>query len=107
MAISEKKMKEFFRSALDKMFMEVGFSEFDEEFAKQDEWYLKREWSEDQERQYRNWFYNECRTKLRMRKKQAELETSYFLLMWSWKTKYIDQQEKTLDHEEHQINENV
>lgn len=99
---SEKKTNQFFRNALDKMFKEVGFDGFDEEFTKQDNWYQLREWSEEQERQYRNWFMNECQKQLRMNKKAAELETGYFLLMWGWKTKYIAE-EKNASHEKHKI----
>jgi hypothetical protein len=69
------------------MFQEVGFNGFDEEFTKQENWYALREWTVEQQDQYRNWFISECRKKLRMRKSQAEREFGFFLLSWGWKTK--------------------
>jgi hypothetical protein len=88
---SEKRMKKFFRDALDKMFITVGFDGFDEDFVKNENWYLQREWTEEQEREYRDWLLGECKRVLRLTKKQAELEVAYFLLMWGWKTKYIEE----------------
>lgn len=104
--ISNKKIKDFFKIALNKMFCEVGFDKFDEEFVKQENWYLLHEWTEQQEKDYRQWFIKECRDSLKMSKKTAELEAGYFLLMWGWKTKYIEE-EKILNHEEHKIDEDV
>jgi hypothetical protein len=102
---SDKKIKQFFRTALDRMFSIVGFDGFDEEFVKSDNWYLQREWTEEQEREYRNWLFEECRRVLKLTKKQAELEVGYFLLMWGWKTKYIE--ESTPNHEEHKVPEGI
>jgi hypothetical protein len=85
--IGKKRLNEFFKEALDKMFSEVGFDGFDEGFTKQENWFQMREWTEEREMEFRNWFYDECRTKLKMSKRAAQLETGYFLLMWGWKTK--------------------
>lgn len=78
--------EKLFNTAMDRMFMAVGFDGFDENFVKQDHWYTKKTWTIEQESEYRQWLINECRTKLRMRKKAAELEAGYFLLMWGWST---------------------
>lgn len=75
-----------FDAAMDQMFKEVGFKGFDREFVKQDEWYTKRTWTENQERAFKDWLVNECRTKMKWSKKIAETEAAYFLLMWGWST---------------------
>jgi hypothetical protein len=82
----QNKIDKFMSSALDKMFQSVGFDGFDEEFAKQDNWYLLREWTNEQQSEYKDWFISECSKKLRMRKSQAEREFGFFLLSWGWKT---------------------
>jgi hypothetical protein len=84
---TQKKIDEFMDHALDKMFEMVGFEGFDEDFTKQSDWYTKKEWSIDEQNEFRNWLITECRDKLRMRKKQAEVEAGFFLLSWGWKTK--------------------
>jgi len=90
MATSKKKTTEFMTDALDRMFRAVGFDGFDQEFAKQDQWYLMREWTKDQEDEYRDWFINECRKRLKMTERQAVFEAGYFMLNWAWKTKNSD-----------------
>ena len=87
---SQEKIDEFMDHALDMMFKAVGFDCFDEEFTKQPDWYTKREWSKEQQDEFRDWLISECRTKLRMRKKQAEVEAGFFLLSWGWKTKTLE-----------------
>lgn len=93
------KYDRFMLSALDKMFAAVGFEKFDREFTNQSEWYTKREWTEEEEREYREWFVNECRSKLRMNKKAANTEAGYFLLQFGWKTKYIGEDKKIIKNE--------
>jgi len=83
----QNKIDRFIDAALDKMFQAVGFEGFDEEFVKQDNWYMLREWTSEQQDEYRSWFISECRKKLRMRKGQAEREFGFFLLSWGWKIK--------------------
>jgi len=83
---SQEKIDEFMDHALDMMFNVVGFNGFDEEFIKQPDWYTMKEWSKEQQDEFRNWLISELRTKLRMRKKQAEIEAGFFLLSWGWKT---------------------
>jgi hypothetical protein len=87
---SQEKIDKFMDHALDVMFKAVGFDGFDEEFTKQPDWYIKREWSKEQQDEFRDWLIAECRTKLRMRKKQAEVEAGFFLLSWGWKTKTLE-----------------
>jgi len=87
MYTSKKKIKEFLNEALDRMFKEVGFDGFDQEFANQDHWYLKKEWTKQQEDSYRDWFIEQCRKRLKFSEKQAIHEAGYFMLNWAWKTK--------------------
>lgn len=86
MGARDKKLEEFLQHAMDRMFRMVGFDGFDEEFTKAENWYTKRSWSEEEEREFRNWFIDGCRKELKLTKKSAEFEASYFLLMWGWST---------------------
>lgn len=105
---SKNSIQRIISSALDRMFTIVGFDGFDPEFAKRDNWYLQRSWTEEQENEFKAWLINECRTKLRMRKKAAEFEASVFILSWGWKiepsSRYID---KNSNNEKHQVNASI
>ena len=84
--IRTDKTREFFDSAMDRMFRTVGFEGFDKEFVKQDLWYTKKAWSETQEAEFKKWMIDEGRSKMKWSKKTAEYEVAYFLLMWGWST---------------------
>lgn len=83
---SNVKTVKFFDEAMDRMFKVVGFKSFDKEFVKQDLWYTKKSWTEQEERNFKKWMVNECRSRMKWSKKTAELEVAYFLLMWGWST---------------------
>lgn len=79
------KYDKFILEALDKMFISVGFDGFDEDFVKQEKWYLLRTWTKEKEDEYKDWFINAYRTKFRKSRAAAEFEARYFLFMWGWK----------------------
>jgi hypothetical protein len=79
------KFDNFLKKALNKMFTCVGFEKFDEEFTKQEEWYLKKSWTQEQSEAFKKWFIQECVADLNCTKKMAEREFSWFDLKWGWK----------------------
>lgn len=84
--MKSQKTDDFLKGALNKMFQMVGFEGFDAEFVKQDNWFSKRTWSEQDRETFRNWFLAEAKTKMKWGKNSAEKEYSYFDLMWGWST---------------------
>lgn len=86
MSAEEAKLKTFFYEALDEMFKRVGFEKYDQEFTKSTTWYSERCWTKEAEQEYKNWFVDHARKKLRWSKRTAENEYSYFNLMYGWRT---------------------
>jgi len=80
------KFDKFLKNALNQMFTAVGFSEFDEEFVKQENWFSKKTWTEEQSKEFKKWFVSECRKELKFTKTMAEKEHAWFDLKWGWKT---------------------
>ena len=79
------KFDKFVTKALDKMFQYVGFEKLDEEFVKQDDWYQKKTWTQEQADRFKQWFIQECRKDLNCTKTMAEKEHAWFDLRWGWK----------------------
>jgi hypothetical protein len=79
------KAKDFFKKALAEMFKVVGFAGFDEEFTMQEGWYSKREWTAQQRDEFRKWFVVNAKKDLRWGKNKADMEFSFFDLMWGWR----------------------
>jgi hypothetical protein len=77
----------FLEKAIDKMFKAVGFEHFDKEFTKQEKWYTLRQWTSQEENEFKNWFISTAQKELRWSKKTSEKEFSYFNLMYGWATK--------------------
>lgn len=69
------------------MYKAVGLSGFDEQFAKQEQWYSKRTWTTRQREEFRKWFVVNARKDLRWPKYVAEREFALFDLMWGWREK--------------------
>jgi hypothetical protein len=80
------KFDKFLKKALNKMFIDVGFKQFDEEFASQENWYTKKTWTTEQESQFKKWFIAEAKKDLKFNTKMAEKEHAWFNLKWGWKT---------------------
>lgn len=79
------KFNNFITKALDKMFQCVGFEKLDEEFIKQDNWFQKKTWTQEQSNEFKQWFIQECKKDLKCTKNMAEKEHNWFDLMWGWK----------------------
>lgn len=82
-----KKYNLFLKKAFTKMFQMVGFVDFDEEFTKQENWYQQKEWTEQQSKQFKEWFITEAKKDLKFSKQMIEQEYSWFDLKWGWKVK--------------------
>lgn len=79
------KYHNFLKKALNEMFVNVGFDQYDENFVKQEEWYSKKTWTNEQSNAFKTWFIKQVRKELRFTKKVAEREYAMFDLMWGWK----------------------
>jgi hypothetical protein len=79
------KFDKFLKKALDKMFTFVGFDQFDEEFAKQEDWYSKKTWTQEQSQEFKKWFIAEGKKDLKFSKQMMEKEHSWFDLKWGWR----------------------
>ncbi len=89
------KTEAFFKKALDAMFKAVGFDGFDPDFARQENWYAKREWSRQQREDFRKWFVASARRDMKWSIRTAEQEFSLFDLMWGWKDAEVRTMPKT------------
>ena len=81
----KNKNEEFVKKALNKMFTYVGFDGLDEEFTKQDQWYNKKTWTQEQSNEFKKWFINEFKKDLKFKKNMAERDHAWFDVMWGWK----------------------
>jgi hypothetical protein len=75
------------------MFRRVGISvgSFDEIFAwakeKGDEWYYKREWTAEEESDFKDWMFGFLKKKTRWSNHTIDKEIAMFMLNYGWKTK--------------------
>jgi len=81
------KYAKVFDMCIKEMFLRVGEKTSPEEFAKQDEWYKKHCWTQEEENSFRQWMLALLRKKLRMNKKRAETEVAMFILNYGWTNK--------------------
>lgn len=82
-----KNYDKFLRKALDKMFQMVGFEKFDGDFADQENWYFKKDWTKVQSNEFKDWFITTGKKDLKFTKPMMEREHAWFDLMWGWKEK--------------------
>ncbi len=89
------------KKVLSEMFRVVGAeNEFDEDFLKQEKWYLKHSWTQSQENSFQDWL----RKYLRKREpwkhfsdKKLNSEIGYFMLNYGWRTgEEVDNGDKDL-----------
>lgn len=83
---TSKNTDKFLEKAMNKMFQAVGMKGWDKEFTNQKNWFCLKTWTLDQSQEYKKWFLIEIKKDLKITKKQAEKEWSWFYLMWGWKT---------------------
>ena len=83
------KIDKFIEKALLKMFKAVGAEkEFSLDYCKKENWFTQYTWKADQVEKYKTWFLKNAMKDLRLTKKGAEREWSYFFLQWGWKQEY-------------------
>jgi len=75
----------FLDKPFNKLFQAVGFTEWDKEFTKRNDWYLHKTWTVEQSNEYKKWFLTEIKKDLKLKKQQAQKEWEWFNLMWGWK----------------------
>lgn len=80
-----KSYDKFLKKALDKMFQMVGFEHFDGSFVEQENWYSKKNWTQEQSNQFKTWFVNQGKKDLKFTKQMMEKEYDWFNLKWGWK----------------------
>lgn len=89
--------KEVLNEVMTKMFSYVEAT-YTEGICKEPEWYLKHEWAEEQEKDFRDWLVNEYKTNPEkysslynslFKKGSDRIETSvgWFIMNYGWKTK--------------------
>ncbi len=83
--MNSTKTNKFLTKALNKMFSVVGMKGWDKDFTKQENWFSLKTWTTKQRDQYKKWFMSEIKKDLKLNKKLAEKEWSWFYLMWGWK----------------------
>ena len=72
---------------LKEMFLIVGETYPNKDLTSDHRWYMLRSWTVEQENNFRDWMISFLRKSWRISKRQAIIETSYFLLMYGWTTK--------------------
>ena len=82
----QNKYDKFFNKVLNKMFSMVGLQPKEkEEFVKQEDWFLKKEFNKKQCEQFKYFFIKEIKKDLKLNSKQAENEYHWFNLGYGWK----------------------
>ena len=72
---------------LREMFRRVGedYDVWVDTICKEDnEWYMRKSWTEEQEAEFRKWVVAFLREQLRLPKYRAEREMQWFCLQWAW-----------------------
>lgn len=83
----QEKIKKFYDDAFEEMFKRVGFETFDESFINVPFWYTKKEWSDDEEESFKQWFIAEYRKRFRKSRRYATDECRWFVFNYGWKRK--------------------
>lgn len=86
MTTTSEKRSKIFDECMAEMFKRVGEKYPNKELTDQAEWYLKRTWTEEEEKDFKVWMINHLKRTLRFNKKSAEWETGMFMLNYGWKT---------------------
>lgn len=83
------KQATFLKKALDELFKRVGFDGYDQKLVDKypNNWYVQREWTEEQEESYKQWFVEQHQKTFRSTKKYARSEASWFLFAYGWRYK--------------------
>ena len=79
---------ELFEACLLEMFRRVGLDYTIEEvleYAKQDEWYTLKTWTQEEDEDFQGWMYKFLGKKTRWTAKQRKREVGMFMLCYGWK----------------------
>ena len=80
------KVEKLFEQALKEMFRRVGLQYPNEEFTKDSQWYTKRTWTKEEEKEFCSWLAEKVKkTWPYMTKKKVGAEVAMFNLCYGWK----------------------
>jgi len=85
-----KKFDKEFRKIFVEMFKRVDLK-FNEKYVSKPDWYAKHTWSEEESDKFRVWlvkYLEKNAKKMGFSKQRADKEASWFMLAYSWKTRY-------------------
>jgi len=72
--------------ALVELFKRVGLEYPDKEFTAQDDWYLKKTWTKEQEDDYRKWLHKLMKKHMKYySKRKRDDEVGLFMVCYGWK----------------------
>lgn len=72
---------------MDELFKAVDEPGWDKEFTVTEEWYKTKEWTTDQEIEFKNWLLMFLIKNLKMHPKMAESTANWFVFSYGWKIK--------------------
>lgn len=74
-----------FKKLMKEMFKRVGLV-YSEAYCKQEDWYLTKRWTEEEQRAFKQWGEGVLKAKLKMTDYAAAREMGWFLLSYGWTT---------------------
>ena len=79
----------FLKKVLNELFKRVGFYGYDQKLVDKypNNWYVQREWTEEQEESYKQWFAEQHQKAFKSTKEYARSEAGWFLFSYGWKVK--------------------
>ena len=80
------RVEKAFEFCLKEMFLRVGEIYPNKDLTNDPDWYMLREWSEQEQDDFEKWMIIYLRKALKWTKKMAYKEASFFILMYGWKT---------------------
>lgn len=83
----KEELDAFYENSLDEMFRRVGFDGMDSKFMEQDQWYLLREWSQDEDKAFVTWMADEYAKLFNAPKYKGRQIANSFNFQCGWKVK--------------------
>lgn len=81
---------EVLTACLKEMFRRVGERYPNPKLTNQHRWYAMRAWTQQEEDDFKDWMVQYLRKKMRLNIKEAQKETSWFMLMYGWALPHND-----------------
>lgn len=85
--MGDKKTKKVATECITEMFRRVGLPYPCPEITSQENWYWLREWTVDEEEDFKKWMLKKVKKELRLTDHGAKLQVCHFLGDVGWKTK--------------------